>query len=79
VKVIDARDQKGFDAFGNTEPKVHPRDLPPPPPPFGTGKRINPDGSITTSDEAIPAETQRKLDKSNLRRFLGLEPEEEGE
>jgi hypothetical protein len=79
VRVIDAKDQTGFAAFGNSEPKVDPRELPPLPPPFGTGKRINPDGSITTSSDPVSPEIQRKIEELKKRRFPGMRTEEEGD
>jgi hypothetical protein len=79
AKVIDARDQTGFSSWGETEPKLPLNELPPPPPPFGTGRRVNPDGSVATSEEPVSPETQQKIDELKRLRHLRFGIKEEGD
>jgi len=67
IAKLQTRDPFGF---AKTEPLVHLKDLPPLPPPFGTGKRVRPDGTVQTSDDiqSLSPEIQQKIEQLKARR-----------
>jgi len=64
----------GWD-FNKVQPLVPLKDLPPLPPPFGTGKRIKPDGTVQTSGDmqSLSPELQEKIEQLKARRLPGFE------
>jgi hypothetical protein len=67
IAKLQTRDPFGF---ATKEPLVHLKDLPPLPPPFGTGKRVRPDGTVQTSDDiqSLSPELQAKIAQLKARK-----------
>jgi hypothetical protein len=63
--------------FGKTPPVVPLSELPPLPPPFGTGERVKADGTIQTSEDISP-ELQQKINELKARRMPWDKDTEEG-
>jgi hypothetical protein len=64
----------GWD-FSKVQPLVPLKDLPPLPAPFGTGKRVRPDGTVQTSGDiqSLPPELQEKIAQLKARSLPGFE------
>ena len=62
---LDLNDPWGFN---KNQPLVQLKDLPPLPPPFGTGQRVKADGTIQTTDSALPPDVQQKMQQLKARR-----------
>jgi len=69
----------GWD-FSKVQPLVPLKDLPPLPPPFGTGKRVRPDGTVQTSDDiqSLSPELRQKIEQLKARSLPGFEVKAEG-
>jgi len=75
--------QEKMDPWGlnRTEPLVRLKDLPPLPPPFGTGKRVKADGTVQMSGsiQDLPPELQQKIAALKARRLPCQQVQKEGE